>query len=219
MFILAEMKNVTRITPDLFNMKLNEAIASELNKKLANKVVLDVGLCIALFDIISLNESYVFPGDGSSHTRVSFRYVVFRPFMEEILTGKIRCSSAEGVHGFFDDIIIPPTYLQHPSRFDETEQAWVWEYDTGDGNKHDLFMDAGETICFKVTAESFQETHPKTSAPTTSVSEPGDSADNKIPYLITVCSSTANLDLFLPELVFQGSINEPGLGLLSWWNN
>lgn len=47
--------------------------------------------------------------------------------------------------GFFDDIVIPPTALQHPSRFDETEQVWVWEYDTGaDGEKHDLFMDAGE---------------------------------------------------------------------------
>ncbi|KAK4872639.1 hypothetical protein RN001_014668 [Aquatica leii] len=204
MFILAEMKNVTRITPDLFNLKLNDAIASELNKKLANKVVLNVGLCIALYDITTLQESYVFPGDGSSHTRVSFRYIVFRPFMEEILLGKIRCSSPEGVHvslGFFDDIIIPPTYLQHPSRFDETEQAWVWEYDTGDGNKHDLFMDAGESIRFKVTAESFHETCPTSTAPSTNVSEKIDSSDSKIPYLIT------------------GSINEPGLGLLTWWDN
>lgn len=38
MFILSEMKNVTRIPPELFNLKLNEAIAGELNKKLANKV-------------------------------------------------------------------------------------------------------------------------------------------------------------------------------------
>ena len=43
--------------------------------------------------------------------------------------------------GFFEDIIIPPHKLQHPSRFDQTERVWVWEYDTGDGEKHDLFMD------------------------------------------------------------------------------
>jgi hypothetical protein len=47
--------------------------------------------------------------------------------------------------GFFDDIIIPPNALQHPSRFDETEQAWVWEYNTVDGDKHDLFMDPGRS--------------------------------------------------------------------------
>lgn len=38
MFILVEMANVTRIAPDSFHMKLNDAIASELNRKLANKV-------------------------------------------------------------------------------------------------------------------------------------------------------------------------------------
>lgn len=160
-----------------------------------------MGLCIALYDITSLEESYIFPGDGASHTRVSFRYIVFRPFIEEILIGKIRSCSQEGVHGgynskdslfvicyfipvslgFFDDILIPPTALQHPSKFNETEQAWVWEYDTGDGAKHDLFMDAGETIKFRVTAEFFNET-----CPTGSLQETQEKTDNKVPYSLTV---------------------------------
>lgn len=93
--------------------------------------------------------------------------------MEEILIGKIRSCSVDGVHGnicindivylshlrfyvlpnfttvtlgFFEDIVIPPHKLQHPSRFDQMEQAWVWEYDTGDGKKHNLFMDAGKLL-------------------------------------------------------------------------
>lgn len=85
--------------------------------------------------------------------------------------------------GFFDDILIPPSALQHPSRFDEREQAWVWAYDTGDGNKHDLFMDAGESIRFKVTAETFNETCPK--GPLT-VAGTSESTENKIPYSLTV---------------------------------
>lgn len=85
--------------------------------------------------------------------------------------------------GFFDDILIPPSALQHPSRFDETEQAWVWEYDTGDGNKHDLFMDAGESIRFRVTAETFNETCPKGPLNVAGTSE---STENKIPYSLTV---------------------------------
>ena len=47
--------------------------------------------------------------------------------------------------GLFDDILIPSDSLQHPARFDETEQLWVWQYETEDG-KHDLFMDVGEEI-------------------------------------------------------------------------
>lgn len=149
-------------------------------------MVLNVGLCIALFDIVSLQESFIFPGDGASHTRVQFRYIVFRPFIEEILIGKIRSCSQEGVHvtlGFFDDILIPPSALQHPSKFNETEQAWVWEYDTGDGSKHDLFMDAGESIKFRVTAETFNETCP--TGPST-MQENQENVENKVPYSLTV---------------------------------
>ncbi|KAJ8319107.1 hypothetical protein KUTeg_004198, partial [Tegillarca granosa] len=83
-------------------------------------VVHNVGLCIALWDITKLDESYIFPGDGASHTVVSM--------------------------GFFDDITIPADSLQHPSRFsDDKEQLWLWEYETDDG-KHDLHMDIGEEI-------------------------------------------------------------------------
>lgn len=62
--------------------------------------------------------------------------------------------------GFFDDILIPATVLQHPSRYEEAEQAWVWEYPVEDGSKHDLYMDIGETIKFRVTNEIFEETSP-----------------------------------------------------------
>lgn len=62
-------------------------------------MVINVGLCIALHDITKIDESFILPGDGASHTRVHFRYMVFRPFMEEILVGKIRSVSREGVHG------------------------------------------------------------------------------------------------------------------------
>jgi DNA-directed RNA polymerase III subunit RPC8 len=68
-------------------------------RKSSLQVVLNVGLCIALHDITRLEDSYIFPGDGAAHTKVNFRYVVFRPFMEEVIIGKIRSCSREGVHG------------------------------------------------------------------------------------------------------------------------
>uniref|UniRef100_G1SSQ2 DNA-directed RNA polymerase subunit n=1 Tax=Oryctolagus cuniculus TaxID=9986 RepID=G1SSQ2_RABIT len=127
MFVLVEMVDTVRIPPWQFERKLNDSIAEELNKKLANKVVYNVGLCICLFDITKLEDAYVFPGDGASHTKVHFRYVVFHPFLDEILIGTIKGCSPEGVHvslGFFDDILIPPESLQQPAKFDEAEQVW-----------------------------------------------------------------------------------------------
>lgn len=151
-------------------------------------------------DIVSLKDSIILPGDGASHTEVLFRYIVFRPLVGNIITGKIRSCSHEGVHvtlGFFDDILIPPTALQHPSRFDETEQAWVWEYPLEDGGKHDLFMDIGEPIKFRVSREIFEESSPigppnndsmkpGSTQSTTSAATTAQINESKTPYRIIV---------------------------------
>ncbi|XP_006798033.1 DNA-directed RNA polymerase III subunit RPC8 isoform X2 [Neolamprologus brichardi] len=201
MFVLVEMVDTVRIPPWNFHRQLNEAVAEELNKKLANKVVYNVGLCICLYDITKLEDSYIFPGDGASHTKVHFRYVVFHPFLDEILIGKIKYCSQEGVY----------ESLQQPAKFDEAEQVWLWEYETDEG-AHDLYMDQGEEIRFRVTDEVFVDTSPTgpATAASDTAAQPGQSTappkedggeKKEAPYTLI------------------GTICEPGLGLLSWWNS
>ncbi|XP_067946040.1 DNA-directed RNA polymerase III subunit RPC8-like [Watersipora subatra] len=198
MFVIAELKDTITIFPWQFKQERLKCITQVLNQKFANKVVHKVGLCIALWDIQKVEDAFIFPGDGSSHSVVHFRYVVFRPFMDEILLGKIKGCSKEGVHvtlNFFDDILIPAESLQHPARFDEAEQLWVWEY-VGEDEPHDLFMDIGEEIRFKVIDESFVDTSPTGPAPASADVE---ESEKLCPYSLT------------------GSVSESGLGLLTWW--
>ena len=84
---------------------------------------------------------------------------------------------------FFDDILIPYVYLQQPSKFDEEEQLWVWEYETDEGT-HDLFMDINEEIRFRVIDESFTDLTP--TGPEKVSQEQTGSQDEKSPYSITV---------------------------------
>ena len=83
------------------------------------QVVHNVGLFIVLHDLTYVGDSYIFPGDGASHTKgilwqicvytaatsccnihtVRFRFVVFHPFIDEVIVGRIRSSSADGVKG------------------------------------------------------------------------------------------------------------------------
>ena len=99
MFVLAKLQDVVRIAPWQFDKPLTEAVSEELNRKLSNRVLYSVGLCIALHDIVKLEESFILPGDGASHSRTTFRYVVFRPYVDEVLTGRIKGCSSEGVQG------------------------------------------------------------------------------------------------------------------------
>ena len=89
----------------------------------------------------------------------------------------------------------------------------MWEYqieDSGDGTtKHDLFMDVGEVIKFRVIDEEFTEAEPSGppgsettsnhTQPQTGANQPASDHNSKPPYKIF------------------GAINEPGLGVDSWW--
>lgn len=68
MFKLVNLMDKIRVTPDLFRLPLEEAIRGELNKRFANRVIINVGLCIALYDILEIKESFIYQGDGSAHS-------------------------------------------------------------------------------------------------------------------------------------------------------
>lgn len=90
MYFLARMTDTVRLDPSCFGRGHQEAIAQVLNSKLANKVVLGVGLCVCLFDFEKILEPFVIPGDGASHSKIQFRYVVFRPFVDEVIQARIK---------------------------------------------------------------------------------------------------------------------------------
>ncbi|ORX85363.1 hypothetical protein K493DRAFT_331631 [Basidiobolus meristosporus CBS 931.73] len=198
MFILSVFKDTVKIVPQNFRKSKNDALADEINKKYANKVVHDVGLCISLHDILEASEGFIHHSDGCSYVKVKFRLIVFRPFIGEVITGKIRSSSSEGVRvslGFFDDILIPPALLQESTEFDQNEQVWVWRFD---GNE--LFMDIDETIRLRVIDEMFVD------------ATPIPDAKNKLKS-----NEAAESKPVEPPYSLLCSIQEDGLGLVSWW--
>lgn len=70
---------------------------------------------------------------GNRRSQVLFRLVVFRPFVSEVLFGKVKSSSEDGIRGkgnfqsqllitwvavslgFFDDMHVPRIFLPTPS--------------------------------------------------------------------------------------------------------
>ncbi|KAI7896204.1 RNA polymerase III subunit Rpc25-domain-containing protein [Mucor mucedo] len=210
MFILSEIEDTVKIVPNDFKKEDNGAITDVLNEKFANKVVQEVGLCICVHDILHTSEGFILYGDGCSYIKVTFRVVVFRPFVGEILTGKIKSCSPSGVRvsmGFFDDILIPGGALQPGSKFDPAEQVWVWNYE---GEK--MFMDIEESIRFRVLREQFTDTTP-TNHPISTSGRRQSVAD------IAANSDLAANSTKIPPYSITCAISEDGLGLLSWWGS
>jgi hypothetical protein len=70
-------------------MPTEQAIVLALESTFVDRVILDVGLVVALYDILSIADGFVFHSDGGPHYSVKFRAVIFRPFEGELLVGKV----------------------------------------------------------------------------------------------------------------------------------
>eukprot|EP00045_Choanoeca_perplexa_P011885 m.127497 g.127497 ORF g.127497 m.127497 type:complete len:201 (-) comp15801_c0_seq8:208-810(-) len=200
MYRVAELKDIVRLKPKRFAANRVDALTLEINKKYANKVIYKVGLVVCLFDIQEIQESHIFPGDGSAHVYVKFRLIVFRPFVGELLQGTIDGSTAEHIKvsiNFFRDIYIPATGMRADMAFDVQRQVWVWDYVDDDGTAHKLDLAKGGAISLKVMQEDFNDV-----APATQHSTQTTTAGNvrlQTPYIIT------------------GRVDEDGLGMTAWW--
>ena len=53
------------------------------------QVLHDLGLVVTLYDILSITGGFIYPSDGAAHYIVAFRLVLFRPFVGQILTGRL----------------------------------------------------------------------------------------------------------------------------------
>ncbi|KAL1919825.1 uncharacterized protein VTP21DRAFT_1756 [Calcarisporiella thermophila] len=199
MFILSVLKDTVRIVPSDFSIPKYEALEDEINKKYSNKVLQGVGLCICLYDILEASEGFIFHSDGSSHVKVRFRMLVFRPHIGEVLTGKVKSCTSSGVRvtmDFFDDILIPPHYLPTPSEFDMEEQAWQWSFD---GNP--MWIDVGSNIRFRIEDETFTDTTPPPA--------------NR--QKTTVAEQEAMNSTKVPPYSLTATIADEGLGDPEWW--
>ncbi|KAJ3573846.1 hypothetical protein NP233_g2164 [Leucocoprinus birnbaumii] len=211
MFSLAIIKDTVAVLPSQFGTPADEAIIAEINKKYANRVLHDIGLCITVFDLSQVGEGKVRYGDGCLWYKVVFRMVVFRPFISEVIVAKVKSSDEDGIRltmGFFDDMYIPAVYLPQPSAFDSNERAHFWLPDSEASTSQQLldsavadrmYIDQGEVLRVRVEAEDFYDDEPgppKIAEGVQVMREP-----KRAPYNI-ICS-----------------IAEQGLGPISWWLN
>lgn len=193
MFELALLKDKVRVSPEMLTEQcpLAQVVKLELNKRFANKVIHDVGLCVCVFDVLEVGDAYILPGDAGAHSIVRFRLVVFRPFVNEVLIGKVKQQTQDGLKltlDFFDDLEVSDGHLPTPSNFDEVQQRWSYGYAQEDGSVTELPIYTGELIRFRVVSEHFVDVH-AAFPPLTDVT----------PYSLTA------------------SINAHGLGPLRWW--
>lgn len=195
MFYQSEVEHTLRLPPHLLNLKLNEAIKKELEGLFVDKVIPKLGLCISVYDIRSIHDGFIFPGDGAPTYTVKFRLIMFRPFVGEVIAARLKNSNENGLHlslGFFDDIYIQAPLMPTPSHFIpdpkiQNKGRWIWMQTPESGEDYD-FSDNDE-IRFKVHSVSYPPL-------------PLNQDKNSKPF---------------PPMLIMGTLDDDGLGPVGWW--
>jgi DNA-directed RNA polymerase III subunit RPC8 len=228
MFLLAVIEDTVRIPPSEFDAKELEAVKFQINNKYSNRVLENVGLCIKLYDILDVGDGIIMAGDGGSHTRVKFRMIIFKPFLGEILVGRIKECTQDYIRVsvlFFEHIYIPASFLPDPSTFDEGK--WVWQY-----GEHELTMEVDKIVRCRVESVQFNPPSVKSlmfnpsnnqvitpsSAPT-AANTPAPAAaaagDNKT--TAEHVSGTTTDHALVSPIIITASTYESGMGMVDWW--
>ncbi|KAJ6624907.1 polymerase III polypeptide H [Mycena sp. CBHHK59/15] len=210
MFNLAILKDTVAVHPSDFGGPQERALITELNKKYANRILHDVGLCICVFDITEAGEGKVRYGDGFLWYKVVFRMVIFRPFQSEVLLAKVMSSDQNGVRlslDFFDDVYVPVHYLPQPNAFDPNERAHFWLPNSelkqsellDSPTVERMWIDKGEVVRVRVESDEFYDDEPGPIKMADGVQVVRE-VQARAPFTI-VCS-----------------MSEQGMGPISWWN-
>ncbi|XP_022152296.1 DNA-directed RNA polymerase III subunit RPC8 isoform X2 [Momordica charantia] len=211
MFYLSRIEHTLRVPPSMLHLPILDAIKGELEKLFLDKVVANLGLCISVYDIRSVDGGFIFPSDGAATYKVVFTLIVFRPYVGEIIIGKVKESDANGLRislGFFEDIYVPIHLLPTPSEFKPDsknggKRRWVWDYD---GQPYDIY----ETDEIKFRIHNIEY-------PAIPVEQPKESNEKFLTEEQQPKESTSNVKAFAPMIV-TGTIDYDGLGPVSWWD-
>lgn len=89
MFILTAIEADIRVHPKDLNKPPLVAVSDVIEQQYLDKVVPDLGLVVTVYDITHIEGGHVYPNDGAAYFKARFRVVVFRPFVGEVLVGKL----------------------------------------------------------------------------------------------------------------------------------
>ncbi|AMD22749.1 HHL021Cp [Eremothecium sinecaudum] len=209
MFILTKIRDLVRIPPDQFRRDTISATKHQLNNKFANKVIPHVGLCITVYDLLAVDEGQLKPGDGAAYINVTFRALVFKPVVGEIITGWISKCTAEGIKvsllGLFEDIFIPKNMLFDGCYYSVEDTAWVWPMD----EETKLYFDINEKIRFRIEQEIFLDVKPKSPKERELEEQAKEKED--------LTEEERRKFEKPPAYALVGSCQTDGMGLVSWW--
>ena len=78
-----------RVEPNKFGMSTDEAVRVQLEESYSGFQDKDIGTVVAVLEVLDVKEGIIIPGDGAAYYESTFKIIVFRPELQELIYGTI----------------------------------------------------------------------------------------------------------------------------------
>src|SRR3989344_7364971 len=89
MFYELLVKDFVRVEPNKFGLPTDEAVRTQLEESYSGFQDKDIGTVVAVLEVLSVEEGVIIPGDGAAYYESTFKIIVFKPELQEIVYGII----------------------------------------------------------------------------------------------------------------------------------
>ena len=89
MFKILTIKDEVRVPPTKFDMELNDAVKESLQDTVEGKMNPDIGVFLAVTEVLSTGEGKIIPEDGAIFYPSEYKILVFKPELNDVVLGEV----------------------------------------------------------------------------------------------------------------------------------
>ena len=145
-----------RVEPNKFGMDTDEAVRAQLEESYSGFQDKDIGTVVAVLEVQEVKEGVIIPGDGAAYYESTFKLIVFKPELQELVLGEI-----EEITNFGAFISMGP--IRGMIHISQTMDDFVSFSEsgvlTGKNNKKNLVQ--GDKCIARIVAISYKGEDPK----------------------------------------------------------
>lgn len=89
MFKILMVRDEVRVPPTKFDLPLEEAIKQSLQDQIEGNMNPEIGVFLAVTEVMSIGEGKIVPEDGAIHYPAEYKVLIYKPEVNEIVYGEV----------------------------------------------------------------------------------------------------------------------------------
>ena len=89
MFKILSVKDKVRVPPVKFDVELEQGVKESLQDQIEGKLNPQIGVFLAVTEVINIGEGSIIPEDGAIHYPVEYKALVYKPDVNELVLGEV----------------------------------------------------------------------------------------------------------------------------------